>query len=86
MSNKHWGARDETVSASYAADVTPNDSTVFDSPTRGLYVGGTGDIAVTMEGGGVVTFVSVLAGSILPLRCTKVMSTNTTATAIVALF
>lgn len=84
--SKHWGARDETISASYAAAVTPSDVTVFESSTRGLYVGGTGDLAVTMEGGAVVTFVSVLAGSILPLRCTKVMSTNTTATAIVALF
>lgn len=84
--SKHWGARDETISASYAEAVTPNDSTLFDSSTRGIYVGGTGDLAVTMEGGGVVTFVSVLSGSILPIRCTKVMSTNTSATAIVALF
>lgn len=84
--SKHWGARDETISASHAAAVTPSDVTVFDSPTRGVYVGGAGDIAVTTESGGVVTFVSVVAGSILPIRCTKVMSTNTTATAIVALF
>lgn len=84
--SKHWGARDETVSASYAFAVTPSDVTVFDSSTRGLYIGGTGDVAVTMEGGGTVTFVSVLSGSVIPIRCTQVRSTNTTATAIVALF
>lgn len=84
--SKHWGARDETISASYAATVTPSDATVFSSSTRGVYVGGTGDLAVTMEGGGAITFVSVLSGSILPIRCTQVLATGTTATAIVALF
>jgi len=54
--------------------------------TRGLYVGGAGDVAVTMaEDGNNVTFVGVLAGSILPVQVTKVLSTGTTATNIVAL-
>lgn len=84
--SKHWGARDETISASYASAVTPSDATVFESSTRGVYIGGTGDIAVVMEGSGSVTFVSVLSGSILPIRCTQILATGTTATAIVALF
>jgi hypothetical protein len=41
---------------------------------------------VTMESGAVATFVGVVAGSVLPIRCSKVMSTNTTAASIVALF
>lgn len=85
MANQ-WGARDETISASHAAAVTPSDAAVFDSSTRGLYVGGAGDVAVTMESGAVATFVGVVAGSVLPIRCSKVMSTDTTATSIVALF
>ena len=66
--------------------VTPSDSTVIQA--RGLYVGGTGAVAVVMEGDGAptaVTFSAVPVGTILPIRVTKVMSTNTTATLIVGL-
>ncbi len=84
--SKHWGARDETISASHASAVTPSDVTVFDSSTRGLYIGVAGDVTLTMESGGSITFVGVLAGSILPVRCTQVLSTGTTAASLVALF
>lgn len=67
-----------------AVAVTPSDSTVVDF--RGLYVGGAGNVAIKGKPGGTaVTFVGVLAGSVLPVRCTRVMSTNTTATSIVGL-
>lgn len=73
------------ASAAGAVDVTPSDSTIVNC--RGLYVGVTGNVAVvTARGGSAVTFVAVPAGSILPVQCSKVMSTNTTATSIVALF
>lgn len=68
-----------------AAAVTKSDSTDLGN-VRGLYIGGQGDVAVTTAGGSVVTFSSVPAGSILPIQVAKVMSTNTTATAIVALY
>lgn len=76
---------DATVSAYDAAAVTPNDSTDI-RPTRGLYVGGAGNIKVDMALGNVVTFTGVLAGSILPVQVVKVYSTDTTATNIVALY
>lgn len=64
--------------------VTKSDSTVLAS-VRGLYIGVTGDVAVVMAGTTTaVTFKAAPVG-ILPLRVTKVMSTNTTATDIVAL-
>jgi hypothetical protein len=62
--------------------VTKSDSTIFFC--RGLYVGGAGDVVVTMVGGSVVTFSAVPAGSILPVRCTQVRAA-TTATLIVGL-
>lgn len=68
------------------AAVTPSDSTVL-LPTRGLYVGGAGDVAVILaEDDTAVTLTGCSAGLIYPLSVTKVMSTNTTATSIVALW
>ena len=73
--------------ATIATAVTKSDSTVL-TDVRGLYIGTTGDVAVTMAGDATataVTFVAVPAGAILPLCVSKVMSTNTTASNIVAL-
>lgn len=76
--------RVEAAPAQEAAAVTPNDSTVVDFD--GLYVGGAGNVAVVMSQGSTpVTFTAVPAGTILPIAVQKVMSTNTTATAIVGL-
>lgn len=67
--------------------ITKSDTTTAQQPTRGLYVGGAGDVAVRMwYSQHVVTFPSVPAGSVLPVTVDRVMSTNTTATNIVALF
>lgn len=73
----------QASSANDAAAITPSDSTAvaFDA----VYVGTTGNLAVTTGAGTVVTFPSVPAGYILPIRCVKVMSTNTTATNLVGM-
>lgn len=68
-----------------AVAVTPSDATVLRT-TRGLYIGGAGNVAVTMFSGDVVTFTAPVLGTILPLVVTKVMATNTSATLIVALY
>lgn len=71
--------------AANAVAVTKSDSTVL-TTTRALYVGGAGNLTVTMAGSGAdVVFEDVLAGSLLPLRVTKVKAA-TTATKIVALW
>jgi hypothetical protein len=71
--------------ATVAVAVTPNDSTAVDF--AGLYVGGAGNITLTtLNASGVaadVLFTGVPAGTILPVHCTKVKSTGTTATSIV---
>lgn len=64
-----------------AAAVVASDSTTFNPATRGLYIGTSGDVAVTMAGpsGGNVTFFGVPAGAILPVCVTKVLATGTSA-------
>lgn len=71
--------------ANHAAAVTKSDSTVFSPAASALYVGGTGDVVVTTEGGEDATFIGVPTGFILPIRCTKVKAA-TTATNIVRLW
>jgi hypothetical protein len=67
-----------------AVAVTPSDATEL--RFKALYVGGAGNVAlIPKDGSAAVTFTGVTAGSILPVEGTKVMATNTTATAIVAL-
>lgn len=77
---------DTAASAERAAAVTKSDATVFDPSTRGLYVGGAGDVAVRMIGGQSVTFVAVPAGTFMPLQVDQVLSTGTSATNIVRLW
>jgi len=74
---------------SNAESVTPSDSVDLTYHTRGLYIGVAGDVSVEMigeEGTTTVTFVGLLAGSILPVRVSRVNSTSTTATSIVAIW
>ena len=67
-----------------AKAVTKSDSTVIEPP-RALYIGGAGSVVVTFDAGNDVTFVGVVAGTILPIRPVKVKDA-TTATYIVALY
>ena len=75
---------DATAPAGSAFACVPSDSTVLPT-TRGLYVGGGGNVVVVMANDeNTVTFTNVLAGSILPIQVIKVMAA-TTATNIVVL-
>jgi hypothetical protein len=66
--------------------VTKSDTANFSFTVRGIYVGGTGDVVAITEAGAAVTFSSVPAGSILPIRAIRVNSTSTTATNMVGLY
>ena len=77
--------RSTDISTGYGAvAVTKSDSTVFPT-TRGLGIGVTGDVAVRMANGDLITFTAVPAG-IFPVQVNKVLSTGTTATGISALY
>lgn len=73
-------------SAAGSVTVTPSDTTVFDPPGRGLYVGVTGNVAVRMAGDeSTPIFVGAQAGTVLSICVDKVLSTGTTATNMILL-
>lgn len=66
------------------AVVTPSDATIVGA--RSLYIGVTGNVALVADAqSSAVTFTNVAVG-IFPVSAYKVMSTNTTASEIVALY
>lgn len=70
--------------AKYAEPVTPSNSVNFSQPSRALYVGVSGDVVAIMNGLA-ITFTAAPVG-ILPIECTRVNATGTTAANIVALW
>lgn len=73
-------------SAKGAQAVTASDSTTY-APTRAVWVGGAGNLAVQFaDMNSAITLTGVAAGTLLPISVTKIMSTNTTATSITALW
>ena len=74
-----------TVSSYDARTIVTSNSTNI-APTRGLYVGTAGDVTVDMAYGTTVAFVSVQAGTILPIQVTRIYSTGTSASNMVALY
>jgi hypothetical protein len=66
--------------------VSTSDVNFLTTATRGLWVGGAGNVKVLMLGGDIVTFQGVAAGTLLPIRVTRVYSTDTTATLMVGLY
>lgn len=73
-----------TMPATRAEVVTKSDTVDLAYVSRGIYVGGAGDVAAVMASGDSVVFSAVPAGSMLPIRCKRINSTNTTATLMVA--
>lgn len=71
--------------ASGGTTITPSDVTVLSQPSRAVWVGVAGNLAVRMHDGTSLTFVGVSAGSLLPLRVDQVLSTGTTASSIVTI-
>ncbi len=72
--------------AESAFAITPDDATPLPNVTRAVYVGGAGDLRVTMLDGQTVLLSQVQPGGIYPLRCTRVWTTDTTATGLVGLY
>lgn len=68
------------------AAVTPNDSADLAELTRAVWVGGTGDLKVTFQDGSTVVLQTVPAGSLLPIRVSRIFASGTTATLIAAIY
>jgi hypothetical protein len=75
----------KTEPAHDMASVTPSD-TVNIEPTRGLFIGGSGNLKVITSAGSTITLTGVVAGSILPVSVKRVFATGTTALNIAALY
>lgn len=71
--------------AAHAETVTPSDGTDLTYASRAVWVGGAGNMAVVMLSGAAVTFTGIAAGTLLPIRVSRIKSTGTTATTILAL-
>ena len=85
-------AIDSATVLSISADIftATEDYVIYDHTAKAmpsLYVGVAGDVSVEMAGtGAAIVYKGVAAGSTLPINVTRVNSTATTATDIVALF
>jgi len=78
----------QTLALSYASwkTVTPSDTTLLSF--RGIYVGGTGDVAISPDGTTAsITLKAVPTGTLLPFTADqgRILATGTTATNLVAL-
>jgi len=87
MANDVWASKAQIESpAENAFAITPNNSVDLATNTRAIYIGGNGNISLITVGGNTVTFVGLLAGTLLPIRASRVNSTSTTATNLVGLY
>jgi hypothetical protein len=83
MSNPHQYEFESTglVSPARSAfSISPSDSEDLEKVPRAIFVGGSGNISVIMVDGTEVVFNNAQAGSFLPIRVSRIKSTNTTAT------
>jgi hypothetical protein len=69
-----------------AVSVTPDNAAVIEPVTRGVYIGGAGDLAVTFLDGTQVTFTDIAPGMIHGMQIKQVRATGTTATDILAIY
>lgn len=88
MADEFTSTQDSPLqSARNASAVTPHDSNALANVSKGLYVGGAGNIACRLvDDSADVTFVGIAAGTVLPIRVSHVRSTSTTATSILNLY
>lgn len=66
--------------------VTPHDTNDLAQTSRALWVGGAGNIKLITAEGNTLTLSGITAGTLIPIRCSRVFSTDTTATLIVNLY
>lgn len=79
-------ARSLTSPPEHAVEIAPSDVAVLRHVTRALYVGGSGDVALRLQGGAEVTFRGLLGGSLIPLRADMIKRAGTTATGLIGLW
>ena len=76
--------KDLLSSASGAEAITKSDTVGFTYASKRIWVGTGGTVAVVMLNGSVVNYLNVPDGNYLYVRATRVNSTNTTASDMIA--
>lgn len=67
-------------------EITPDDGNDLAEVSRGLWIGGAGNLEVLLQGdSAAVTISNIAAGTLLPICAKRIYATGTTATSIVAL-
>lgn len=74
------------VSPQHGAAITPNDTTDLTNATLKLYVGGTGDLVVILNGDSASTTFKTMPVGMYDLCVSRILATGTTATNLVALW
>lgn len=70
-----------------AVAITPNDGVdLATKPTKGIYLGVSGDVKITLNSGNTVTFTNLSSGVIHPIAAKRIWATGTTATSILAVY
>jgi hypothetical protein len=83
--DRYAGSGDDLLApASDGAAVTPNDNTDLAVASKRLWIGGAGNVALITVKGTTLTYTAVPAGTYLMVRASRVKSTGTTASNIVA--
>ena len=77
--------RSLTSPPEHGAAIVPGDADLG-HVTRALYVGGGGDVAVRLQDGTELVLANVPTGTLIPIRVTRVLATDTSATQIVGLW
>ncbi|HVN56506.1 MAG TPA: hypothetical protein VMT46_19420 [Anaerolineaceae bacterium] len=67
----------DTGSPAHAFEITPSDTADLAHQTRAIYVGGNGDVNLVTAGGETVLFKALTAGTILPIKATRVLAAST---------
>ncbi len=76
MAEERAGGRSQS-SGEGGYPITKSDSTVLEPPTRAVWVGGAGNLAVQYFDGSSDTLNAVPAGTLLPIRVKKVLAATT---------
>jgi hypothetical protein len=80
--DKHIASKNETGAPQFTFAITPSDTVDLPENVRAIYVGGAGNITVQDLRGNTRLYQAVSIGTWQPISAKRVMSTGTTATAL----
>lgn len=83
---EYHNMRDATHPYNHAFPITPSNTVDLQQETRAIYVGGAGNLNVTLTDGIGVQFQAVPVGTILPISARRVAAVGTTATYLIGLW